>query len=169
MTGFGDFDKWTAEMTTFTPTGDERRYLDSLSRVSVGLWRIDDYFSASRSAGVAPSIEYAKALQSYVQALPETEQLEELYSNITALNEVSEDIRGMRVGIAVEDGSLSGDVGGYTILEDIPVIALRLYELNYGFELKHGIDKRTGRRLASAHHVPVLAVKSLAIIAKTPR
>lgn len=77
------------------------------------------------------------------------------------------DIRGHRVYLNMDDGGISGHAGGYSIFQnDSPTYAICMYEVNHGPSIRAGIDSETGLRLAGAFFVPVLAVRSLALLAR---
>lgn len=169
MRGFGDFNRWEAQIdgTDNQPSPEERRYLDSLPPARAGRWHIDENFRNQRQTDPTTSLDYAQAVQAFAGLLDREARLSELLACQTELDKRAGDIRGRRVWLSLHDGSISGSVGGYTIMADYALIALRLNERNYGVSLRAGVDQETGRRLAESAYVPVTAIKALALITKT--
>lgn len=169
MIGFGNFERWESELAGDSPDAEVQNYLDSLPKVRAGLWETMEHFAEKAKSGPVSSLEYTKSIQQCTSLLPKELRLEELFGCYAQIEEYAEDVRGQRTYLTMSDGALSADVGGYTIMADSAKLALRLYEIDYGASFTAGRHKETGRRLAQEQLLPVLAVRSLALISRHAR
>lgn len=166
MAASAEFERWEREISDPVVLGDaDYERFSAMPPSRHGKWHILERSLQIRQHEALTSLEYAQLVQRFAAMLPPADRLTELLSSQEYLEDVAFDVKGNRVYLRLEDGGVSCDVGGYGVYrEGDPILGLRVYELNSGAARWGGMDSETGLRLADERFVPVLAVRSLAVL-----
>ena len=139
-------------------------YLQSIPEVRSGYW--SEIESKPPAYG---SLALAKAIQFSLRGKDLPEQKSIVADAIDELDFLARDVKEKRFAIKLDDESrLCGDVGGYTVTGEYqPVITMRLYDLAYSqISLVGERREDDGRRLSGPYYTPVVAIKSMAALAR---
>lgn len=167
MAEIDDFEKWQDEINDAeVQAAQEREYIRSLPTVRPGKWSDLEYYDALRKDSPMTSLQLAQSIQRAATSVPRGYRMAEIIKNQGELDARAHDVRGLRANIGMHDGSYSAVVGGYSIMSDEELIALRLHEIASAGEMKAARHGETGLRFTGPLYVPVLAVCSFALLSR---
>lgn len=136
--------------------------IDSMPPARLGHWA--EHEKATLDEASCTSLDFAKTIQLGIKGRGFEEQKLIIADMVDELDRLAEDVIDSRAAADMGDGYISGDIGGYSVTgESRAIVALRMYEVAHGVKYKADY-KKDGVRLAGPVLVPVLAVRSLALI-----